>query len=43
MRLKEFIKDLKKLIIEYYVEVFILIVLMGVFFEILRKIFIWFG
>jgi len=43
MRPKEFIKDLKKLITEYWIEVFILIVLMAIVFEALRKIFIWIG
>jgi len=43
MRLKEFIKDLKKLTTEYWIEVSILIVLMAIVFEILRKIFILLG
>jgi hypothetical protein len=43
MRPKEFIKDLKKLITEYWIEVSILIVFMAIVFEILRKIFIWIG
>ena len=43
MRLKEFIKDLKKLTTEYWIEVFILIVLMAIVFEMLRKLFILLG
>ena len=43
MRLKEFIKDLKKLTTEYWIEVAILVVLMAIVFEILRKIFILLG
>ena len=43
MRLKEFIKDLKKLTTEFWIEASILIVLMAIVFEILRKIFIWLG
>ena len=43
MRIKEFINDLKKLTTEYWIEVAILVVLMAIVFEIIRKIFIWFG
>jgi len=43
MRIKEFINDLKKLTTEYWIEVAILVVLMAIGFEIIRKIFIWFG
>ena len=43
MRPKEFIRDLKKLATEYWIEVSILVVFMGIIFEILRRIFILFG
>ena len=43
MRLKEFIRDLKKLAAEYWIEVSLLVVLMAIIFEILRRIFIWYG
>lgn len=43
MRIKEFINELKKLTREYWIEVSILIVLMAIVFEIIRKLFIWFS
>ena len=43
MRLKEFFRDLTKLAKEYWVEVAIFVIAIGIGFEIIRRLFIWFG
>ena len=43
MRLKEFFRDLSKLVTEYWVEVGIFVIAIGIGFEIVRRLFIWFG
>ena len=43
MRLKEFFRDLSKLVTEYWVEVGIFVIAIGIGFEIIRRLFILFG
>ena len=43
MRLKDFSRDLTKLTKEYWIEVAILVISMAIVFEIIKRIFIWFG
>ena len=43
MRFKDFIRDLKKLVTEFWIEVAILVILIAIVFEIVRRLFIWFG
>ena len=43
MRFKDFFRDLTKLTKEYWVEVALLVVAMAIVFEIIKRIFIWFG
>ena len=43
MRVKDFYRDLVKLTKEYWIEVSLLVIAMAFVFEIIKKIFIWFG
>jgi multisubunit Na+/H+ antiporter MnhG subunit len=43
MRIKDFYRDLIKLTKEFWVEAGLLVIAMSIVFEILRRIFIWFG
>ena len=43
MRFKDFFRDLIKFIKEYWVEVSLLIIAIAIVFEIIRRLFIWFG
>lgn len=43
MRFKDFFRDLIKFTKEYWVEVGLLIIALAIVFEIIKRIFIWFG
>ena len=43
MRLKDFYRDLTKFTKEYWFEVVILVIAMAIVFEVIKRIFIWFG
>ena len=43
MRFRDFIRELKKLVTEFWIEVAVFVILVAIVFELIKRLFIWFA